>query len=117
MKTVKEWEDEIRSLSLDKKTPEELTVISASAATKRIRVSKVLQEIQLFPGAKKKEIYDSLVQAGEIQAEPEGATSLSSTNRVKVDKIYQSQVQSYSDKIDRLTQFVTVSNKASELRK
>ncbi|MCK5016449.1 MAG: hypothetical protein KAS32_05180 [Candidatus Peribacteraceae bacterium] len=108
----KEWEVKIKELSLENRTPDELKIIGASASAKRARVTKDLQEIQLFPDAKKKEIYDHLVRVGEIIEESVGAISLSPVNQEKVDEEYQSQVDHYTIKIARLGEFVTVCDEA-----
>lgn len=112
VKTIKEWKDEIKTLALDTRTPDELAAIGASAAAKRIRTQRDLQEIQLFPDAWKKQKYDYLVLMGAIEPD---TTSLSLTNQAILEKAYQEKLQSYAGKIDRLTQFVAVSNKAIEL--
>lgn len=106
----------IKELSLDNRTPDELKTIGASASAKRSRVAKDLQEIQLFPDAKKKEIYDHLVRVGEIVEEPVGATRLSIFNQVRVNNEYQSQLDSYISKIARLDEFVTVCDEATTWR-
>ena len=115
-KTEKEWEAEIKAQSLDLRTPVELGEIRASHQAKIPRVQKDLNEFRLFPEAKKKEIYDSFVASGEIEAEPDGALSLSLSNRARVDTEFQSQLQFYVDKVARLKNIVVLADKAVELR-
>lgn len=116
-KTIKEWEADVRRLSLHDRSTDELRAISASAAAKVLRVKKDIKEqgLSLFPDVKKQEIYSGLVAGNVIEDEPEGTTSLSLENQAIVDQEYRSQVQFYSDKISRLEEFVAVADKVVSL--
>ena len=116
IKPIEEWESEIKAQSLDLRTPVELAEIKASHQAKIPRVQKDLNEFRLFPEAKKKEIYEHLVRVGEIEAEPDDAVSLSSTNQARIDAEFNSQLQFYVDKIARLKNIVVLADKVVELR-
>jgi len=113
---IKTLDADIKAQSLDIRTDVELVAIKESLTAKIPRVTKDLKEFRLFPDAKKKEIYESLIQAGEIEEEPEDATALSLANQSKVDAEFQSQLQFYTNKVAKLRSIVVLADKEIELR-
>ena len=82
-------------------TKAELDGMLISHSEKIPRVQKDLDDLLMWPDAKKKEIYDSLMEAGEI-------TTLDSKAWEKIDAEFQHEVEYYQRKVGRLSEICTL---------
>ena len=83
------------------RTKAELDGMLISHSEKIPRVQKDLDDLLLWPDAKKKEIYESLLEGGEI-------AQLDSKAWDKIDAEYQHEVEYYQRKVGRLTEICTL---------
>ena len=83
------------------RTKAELDGMLISLSEKIPRVQKDLDDLLLWPDAKKKEIYESLMEGGEI-------TTLDSKAWEKIDAEFQHEVEYYQRKVGRLTEVCTL---------
>lgn len=115
-KQLEQWDAEIKQQSLHLKFDHQLEQIAQSLTNKVPRVQQDLNELLLFPDAKRKEIYEGLVRAGEITAMPDNAQSLPKQTRDRIDAEYQHELDYYQTKWGRLGIILTLVAKEQELR-
>lgn len=113
IKTVKQWDAELKQESLHIRQAVELDDMKGSHEAKIPRVRKDLYNIQRFPDAKKREIYESLLEAGEITDEK---VILSLDTMALINAEYQHEVDYYQNKLDKLNSVVELVDKEVELR-
>ena len=93
--------ESIKKEGLDIRTKAELDEMLVSHSEKIPRVQKDLDDLLMWPDAKKKEIYESLLEGGEI-------AQLDSKAWDKIDAEYQHEVEYYQRKVGRLTEICTL---------
>ena len=90
------------------RTKAELDGMLISHSEKIPRVQKDLSDLLRFPDARKKKIYEGLVNAGEVEAAPEDGSKLDLKIMEKVDAEFQEQLSHYQRKVGRLTEICTL---------
>jgi len=109
-------EAKIKQEGLHLRFNDQLARMSRKMSGKISRVQKDLNSFILFPDARREEAYISLVEAGEIEPVPDGATSLSVSTIGRVESEYQDRLKFYQDKVDRLKMLVELIAEEQELR-
>ena len=93
--------ESIKKEGLDIRTKAELDEMLVSHSEKIPRVQKDLDDLLMWPDVKKKEIYESLMEGGEI-------TTLDSKAWEKIDTEFQHELEYYQRKVGRLTEICTL---------
>lgn len=113
IKTLKEWDAELKAESLHHKFDYQLVDMEKMLTAKIPHVLKDLNDILRFPDAKRKETYESLFEAGEITSD---AITLPQADKDKIDAELQHELNFYQTKWERLSYVASLIPKEQEIR-
>lgn len=118
LKTLEEWDAEIKQHSLHLKYDSQLFFLEESIEAKIPRINRALMEILFFPDAKKKEICWKYIESGEITNyfDMETPVPILLEDQARIDAEYQHELNSYTTKLARLRDKLTCCQKEMELR-
>ena len=108
--------DAINYQSMDRRPDDALPGIRDTHAEKVALVQADLNEHLLFPDAIKREIYQQLVEAGEIIVERDDAAKLSLASQILIDTEFNERLGYYQDKIIKLSDIVYLAQSEIDLR-
>ena len=116
--TLEEWDAEIKKHSLHLKFDSQLFFVEEMLEAKIPSVNRDLMEILFFPDAKKKEICENYIQAGEITNyfDLETPVPIPVKDKEKIDAEYVHEVEFYTNKLSWLKDKLTCCQKEMELR-
>ncbi|GAF77781.1 unnamed protein product, partial [marine sediment metagenome] len=110
------WDAEIKQQGLHLKYDPQLVQIDLSLTNKIPRVLQDLNDILRFPDAKRLEIYNTFVEAGEITALSDAVKELPKPIKDKIDAELQHELDFYQTKWEKLCHICVLISKEQEFR-
>lgn len=115
--TFKEWDSNIKQQGLHLKFDNQLEGMLQSHTRKIPIVLQDLSDILRFPDAKRKEIYNNLVEGGEIEAIADGVYKFPTDVKARIDAELQHELGFYQTKWEGLCNICLLISKEQEFRK